>query len=138
MPSPGGVEFGGILRLILDRVNGARRWPCGARLGDVGGEPEVSQDSLDHRRLVNQRHEPQPPPAAARSKSASMPAKWCRRYRSKAWRGARVRIPLSARSFARDFGIRVTGHDARLVTRQQLTYLSLATTSLRIFATMCI
>jgi hypothetical protein len=58
------------LRLILDRVNGAGRWPCGARLWDVGGEPEVSQDSLDHLRLVNQRHEPQPPPAAARSKSA--------------------------------------------------------------------
>jgi hypothetical protein len=30
----------------------------------VGGEPDVSQDSLDHRRLVNQRHEAQPPTAA--------------------------------------------------------------------------
>jgi hypothetical protein len=48
MPSPGGVEFWGILRLIVDRVNGARWWPRGARLGDLGGEPEVSQDSLDH------------------------------------------------------------------------------------------
>ena len=64
MPSPGGVEFGGILRPILDRINGAGWWPCGARLGDVGGQPEVSQDSLDHRRLVNQRHEAQPPPIA--------------------------------------------------------------------------
>ena len=51
--SPGGVEFGGILRLILNPVNGAGRWPCGARLRDVGGEPEVSQHALDHRRLVN-------------------------------------------------------------------------------------
>ena len=32
---------------------------AGARLGAVGGEPEVSQDSLDHGRLVNQRHEAQ-------------------------------------------------------------------------------
>ena len=63
MPSPGGGEFGGILRLILDRINGAAWWPRRARLGDVGGEPEVSQDSLDHRRLVNQRHEAQPPTA---------------------------------------------------------------------------
>ena len=51
------------MRLILDRINGAAWWPRRARLGDVGGEPEVSQDSLDHRRLVNQRHEAQPPPA---------------------------------------------------------------------------
>jgi hypothetical protein len=60
MPSLGGVEFGGILRLILDGVCGAGWWPCRARLGDLGGEPEVSQDVLDHRRLLNQRHEAQP------------------------------------------------------------------------------
>jgi hypothetical protein len=30
MPSPGGVEFGGILRLILDRVNGAKPSRAGA------------------------------------------------------------------------------------------------------------
>jgi hypothetical protein len=64
MPSSGAVEFWGILRLILDRVNGARWWPRVARLGDLGGEPKVSQDSLDHRRLVNQRREAQPPTAA--------------------------------------------------------------------------
>ena len=64
MPSPGGVEFGDILRLMVDRANGAGWWPGRARLGDIGGEPEVSQDSLDHRRLVNQRHEAQSPTAA--------------------------------------------------------------------------
>src|SRR5580704_8854586 len=64
MPSPGGVEFGGILGLILDRVNRAGWWPCGARLWNVGREPKVSQDALDHRGLVNQRHEPQPRAAA--------------------------------------------------------------------------
>jgi hypothetical protein len=67
MPSAGGVEFGGFLRLLLDRVTGAGWWPCGARFGDVGGEPEVSQDPLNHQRLVNQRHEAQPTATARTS-----------------------------------------------------------------------
>jgi hypothetical protein len=33
-------------------------------LGDVSGQPDVSQDSVDHRRLVNQRHAAQPPTPA--------------------------------------------------------------------------
>lgn len=44
MPSPGGAEFGGILRLILDRVNGAGWWPCGARR-----EHTVVQHQVDPR-----------------------------------------------------------------------------------------
>jgi hypothetical protein len=64
MPSPGGVECGGVLRLIVDPVKAERWRPCGARLGYVGGEPKVPQDSLDHGRLFNQRDQPQPPTAA--------------------------------------------------------------------------
>jgi len=54
MLSPSGVEFEGVVRLILDRVKGPRWWSCGAPLGDVGGAPEAPQGSLDHRRLVIQ------------------------------------------------------------------------------------
>lgn len=43
---------------------GAGVAPCGSQLGYVGGESEVLQDSLDHRRLFDQRHEAQPPAAA--------------------------------------------------------------------------
>jgi hypothetical protein len=35
-PSPFGVEVGGVLRPILDGVQGAREVAVGARLGDIG------------------------------------------------------------------------------------------------------
>ena len=62
-PSAGGVEFGSALGLILgfDWPGWRSRWP---RLGDFGGQTEVSQDALHHRRLLDQRDEPQPPVAA--------------------------------------------------------------------------
>lgn len=39
MSSPGGVEFGGILRLILNRVNGAGRGRAGRGSGTSVGSP---------------------------------------------------------------------------------------------------
>ena len=45
------------------RVDGWR--PRRPRLGDLRRQAEVSQDALHHRRLVNQRHEAQPPTAEA-------------------------------------------------------------------------
>jgi hypothetical protein len=45
------------LRLIVGEVPVLRV----VRLGYVTGKPEVSQNALDHRCLVNQRHEAPPP-----------------------------------------------------------------------------
>ena len=64
----------GVLRLILDRLKEPGRRPCGTRLGYVGGEPEVSQDSLDHRRVFNQRDQTQSPTAG-----------WTRQHVEDAW-----------------------------------------------------
>jgi hypothetical protein len=49
-----------IVRLILDPLKEPGGRPCGARLGYVGEQPEVSQDSLNHRRLFNQRDQMAP------------------------------------------------------------------------------
>ena len=64
MSSPGGVEFGGVLRLILGRGMVPRWRPSGSWLGYVGRQPEMSQDALHNRRLFNQPHEAQSPHTA--------------------------------------------------------------------------
>ena len=67
-PSAGGVEFGSPVGLILgfEWPGWRRRWP---RLGDLGGQTEVSQDALHHRRLLDQRDEP--PVAAGKARTSS-------------------------------------------------------------------
>ena len=59
--SPGRIEFGTVAGLILKRLMSPRRRACRPRLGCLRRQAEVSQDSLHHRRLFNQRHEAQPP-----------------------------------------------------------------------------
>ena len=61
MPSPGSIEFGTVTGLILERLESPRRRPCRPRLGYLRWQAEVSQDSLHHRRVFNQRHEAEPP-----------------------------------------------------------------------------
>jgi hypothetical protein len=67
-PSAAGAEFGSALELILGRLELPGWRP---RLGDIGGQTEVSQDSLHHRRLLDQRDEPQPSAAAGTPRTSS-------------------------------------------------------------------
>ena len=60
-PHQGASIRGQSCELILDRVNGARWWPRRPRLENLRRQPEVSQDSLHHRRVFNPRHEAEPP-----------------------------------------------------------------------------
>jgi hypothetical protein len=50
-------------RLILERLESPGRRTGRPRLGYLCRQAEVSQDSLHHGRLFNQRHEAQPPAA---------------------------------------------------------------------------
>src|SRR2546422_10154686 len=70
-PSPGGIEFGSVSGLILECLESPGRRPGGPRLGYPRRQAEVSQDSLHHRRLFNERHGAQPPAAATNRSHAS-------------------------------------------------------------------
>ena len=81
MSSPGGVEFGGVLWLILGRAMVPRWRPSGSPLGYLGRQPEMSQDSLHNRRLFNQPYEAQSPPTArTREDIEPTVSAFCRRY----------------------------------------------------------
>ncbi len=46
------------------RVEQLRRCAGGRRSGELGGQPEMPQDLLDHRALLDERDQAQAPPAA--------------------------------------------------------------------------
>src|SRR5687768_4956255 len=71
MPSAGGVEFVGLLRLILEPL----KEPGGAHAGRGSitsvGRPEASQNSLNHRRLLIRTTRRSRPPQRGRASTST-------------------------------------------------------------------
>lgn len=69
MLSPRRVEFPSLRELIVESLRSPRRRPRRPRFGQLAGQTEVAQDPTHYGRLLNQRHEAQPPSTAWHAKT---------------------------------------------------------------------